>query len=844
MAQVLIELNEGGAFRRKFVDANDVALWAEAGWAVPPGVSTGGQASGYDAIVTDLISKPGSLTKNAIDARVTAVGDSTYAPEGGGRPVGKNELFVNVRDFGATPSTGTDYTTWVDVTSGFQAAINYAITNKIGKVYVPGGNYLVNGALTVTGPLRIEGSFMGRAKLTGMPADSAGTVISTTGGTAGTFVLTATPPGGGATSTWGLSVADITFYGYGTGSPVDRGAIKLDHVWSELAFDNVKVLGFQRQGILSDQSQDGTFKNVTILSCGSHTSGSYAALDLVNNTNALHFFGLHIENSPYLLHLGAAARHNQFIGCKFEQYYAPAATTWNPIYVDNTYENAFMGCHFVQDSANDVFFYADGTTQPHFIHASGSNSHTMITNGMFTVPDQTRAATTGLGARWLKVDGSAVVQVTSSRFSHAYAGAGNYPFILSDNCVFSDNQVYNWSDGGTRKLMQVGSYCSVSGNQLIARDPSASITAGELFHCAGQRNTFNNNVLIGTRLTILGGDPLQNVTETLRTGYSVSGATPDVGWVSAGASSLFLVTNASPTNMTGMTGLTGRTVTLLFGDSNTTLVHSSTFRLRNAANVTPAWGQMITMHNDGTQWFEVSRSFSVASDVASGSITSDKIADGTIVAADLSASAAIAKTQLASAVQTSLGKADTAVQSVPVTSTSPMVSGTYYAPTSSSLTTLLLPQGSLRGAYFVPARDCTLTEIGIEVTTAGSAGALLRLGIYAFASATDTAPALLVDAGTVDATATGYLPLTISQAVTAGTRLLLTVTTQGAPSTAPTIRAQNASPIASLGATTALTLSQNLPGGSQVASGVTGALPGTHTPSITTTVGRVLVKAS
>jgi hypothetical protein len=306
----------------------------------------GGQATGYDAVVSDAIQRVGSLTKAAVDARVHAVGDATYAPvwkastaysagdrilsplgaqlsrtasgtsrstfDGAERalwtPVGATaELCVNVRDFGALPSTGTDYTTWVDVTSQFQAAINYAIANKIGKVFAPGGNYLVNGALTVNGPLRIEGSFMGRAKLTGMPADTAGTVISTTGGTAGSFVLTATPPGG-ATSTWGLSVADITFYGYGTGSPVDRGAIKLDHVWSELAFDNVKILGFQRQGLLTDNSQDGTFKNVTILSCGSHTSGSYAALDMVNNTNALHFFGLHIENSPYLLHLGAAAQ--------------------------------------------------------------------------------------------------------------------------------------------------------------------------------------------------------------------------------------------------------------------------------------------------------------------------------------------------------------------------------------------------------------------------------------------------------------------------------------------------------------------------------------------------------
>jgi hypothetical protein len=81
MAQVLIELNEGGVFRRKFVDADSVAVWAEAGWAVPPDTLADGQATGYDAIVRDLIGKDSSLTKAAIEDKVRAVGDATYAPQ-------------------------------------------------------------------------------------------------------------------------------------------------------------------------------------------------------------------------------------------------------------------------------------------------------------------------------------------------------------------------------------------------------------------------------------------------------------------------------------------------------------------------------------------------------------------------------------------------------------------------------------------------------------------------------------------------------------------------------------------------------------------------------------------
>lgn len=48
--------------------------------------------------------------------------------------------------------------------------------------------------------------------------------------------------------------------------------------------------------------------------------------------------------------------------------------------------------------------------------------------------------------------------------------------------------------------------------------------------------------------------------------------------------------------------------------------------------------------------------------IADSAVTSAKIADGTIVNADINTSAAIAKTKLASDVQTSLGKADTSIQ--------------------------------------------------------------------------------------------------------------------------------------------------------------------------------------
>ena len=67
----------------------------------------------------------------------------------------------------------------------------------------------------------------------------------------------------------------------------------------------------------------------------------------------------------------------------------------------------------------------------------------------------------------------------------------------------------------------------------------------------------------------------------------------------------------------------------------------------------------------------------------------------------------------------------------------------------------------------------TLDRIGIEVTTGGGAGAVVRLGIY---SDTNGVPdALVLDAGTVDSTGTGIKTITISQALSAGVYWLATV---------------------------------------------------------------------
>ncbi len=122
--------------------------------------------------------------------------------------------------------------------------------------------------------------------------------------------------------------------------------------------------------------------------------------------------------------------------------------------------------------------------------------------------------------------------------------------------------------------------------------------------------------------------------------------------------------------------------------------------------------------------------------------------------------------------------------------------------------------------YFSAAR--TITGIGVHCWAAGSAGAVVRIGIY---SSTGTDPDALLAEGTVAATSTGLIQVTFSQAVTVGTLYHIVVVSQGAPTTAPTfLMTLNNFPV--FGTTVTATEVTTVTG-LYSKTGVTGALPST-----------------
>ncbi len=60
------------------------------------------------------------------------------------------------------------------------------------------------------------------------------------------------------------------------------------------------------------------------------------------------FFGLTIENSPYMLKIDDWVRFNQFIACKFEIGHPDSLPLHSPIQISvSANENDFIGCQFV-----------------------------------------------------------------------------------------------------------------------------------------------------------------------------------------------------------------------------------------------------------------------------------------------------------------------------------------------------------------------------------------------------------------------------------------------------------------------------------------------------------------
>lgn len=134
-------------------------------------------------------------------------------------------------------------------------------------------------------------------------------------------------------------------------------------------------------------------------------------------------------------------------------------------------------------------------------------------------------------------------------------------------------------------------------------------------------------------------------------------------------------------------------------------------------------------------------------------------------------------------------------------------SGLYVGGVASAPGTLALTADRLLLAPWFVGGAVTYDRIGIEITTPGTAGALLRLGIFSL-DANGVSLTRVLDAGTLDGTqAAGHYNITVHCPLPPGT-YFLGLAAQGGAATPPTVRAQTANTAMFVGQLTSPTATQ------------------------------------
>lgn len=173
----------------------------------------------------------------------------------------------------------------------------------------------------------------------------------------------------------------------------------------------------------------------------------------------------------------------------------------------------------------------------------------------------------------------------------------------------------------------------------------------------------------------------------------------------------------------------------------------------------------------------------------------------------------------------------------------PLQPGLFYGSEQTPFGSTTPAASNMIGTRLVVGRTTRITQLGVNVFTAGAAGALLRFGIYKLTwTASGWTTALLVDAGTVDAATTGVKTVTVSVPVTAGDTVVPVVVVQGGAATSPSIGAVQGID-AVLGAQSASTQLTAVITGLQ-ASSISGALPANPAMIVSGTAPRTMIMAA
>ena len=533
-------------------------------------------------IVAGRTSTVTGLTKDTIGHRVDGI-DTSLAQNLQRKVNTSNAIYVE-----AFPKIAGD----LDDTERINRAILFAQSNNINKIILAPIMYdVTKGTITTILGVEIEGTYGTDCSNI---ANKGATVLNAYNSTITAPVFSASVPNGQYII--GLKLSNMIILG-STGwtdqNPAnwaDRPALFTQNVAREFEFENVLITGFKREAWHSIQSQDGTVKGLTITSCG--TDGLYYALNLdgtTDQTNAIHFLSLHMESCPLLLVIGKGARHNQFIGCKFETG-GSIPVLHSPIVVLSTaQENVFDACQFV---------ITDGTTIPYMITIG--NMLTTIVNSMFTSP-------TNLGSKF--IDSSACYGGKFNNNSFNCMLGTTYGILLGGNTELRNNTLWVNADGSGNKYgVSFGYNNIIEGNSVKTLIDSVPPTAGNIFYSVGTGNRLRNKfyATVFNKYNLSSYNTVK-AWDDIYSQLTLNSTTPTLN----ADTDFYYVNNTATTTLYTFLGshFIGKVITLLAKESLTTIINGTSILTKTVADepLSPGmikrfiWGDF----GSGEKWIEI-----------------------------------------------------------------------------------------------------------------------------------------------------------------------------------------------------------------------------------------------
>jgi hypothetical protein len=232
-----------------------------------------GTAITSDAEIAQYAGSTGTATRTALDA--------VYAPDAGGKPVGKGELLINVVDY-KIANVGSDWT------NAIKAAIAVAAAQGGGVVGFPPGDFSCN---------HIDVPFYVTLRGLGGTTARFGGIVGTDRRASTRLIQKA-----GAT--------DYLVYLQGAGSGVENmlldgnatSAIVLINAGFETVLNSVRIMNSTGMGFEVQKANNTRWRDIYIDNCGSSTlpamrMWSKTGAGSANDTNTVDIYGLTIERS-------------------------------------------------------------------------------------------------------------------------------------------------------------------------------------------------------------------------------------------------------------------------------------------------------------------------------------------------------------------------------------------------------------------------------------------------------------------------------------------------------------------------------------------------------------------